>query len=453
MKCKHCKAELTEGAKTCPSCGKPVEIRNKKPLKTWHWALIITVSVLAFVAGSVGIWWAAADVESFSEGWTLVKNAFNEPDNDVFYKDSYSVSDKKADKWSDKVVASVGGQKLTNGVLQVYYWQNVREFLNNYGYYAVYAGLDYTKPLDQQTCPEVDGTWQHFFLDDALSGWHNYQAMAILAEKEGLKLSATMQTDLTNLRSTLAQSAVQRGYASIDAMLQADMGAGCSVEDYTAYMKTYYMGYLYFESKYDEAMEKITDEMLETWFEKNQESLAESKITKESGKYYDVRHLLILVDGGKEGEDGEVVYTDAEWTACKEAAQKLYDEWLAGDKTEESFAVLAKKHSEDNGSNSMGGLYDNLTADLGETAKLDKAFVDWYVDENRKPGDHALIKTELGYHIMYFVESEDQWKSASRDGLMKEESGKIINNAIAQYPIAVDYKKIVLGNVDLNNKK
>lgn len=457
MKCKHCKAELKADTKTCPNCGESVKQGKKANLKTWHWAVIITVSVLALLAGSVAIWWAAADVESFSEGWTLIKNAFNEPENDVFYKDSYSVSDKKAAKWRDKVVASVGGKTLTNGDLQVYYWRNVYDFLSNYGYYAVYAGLDYTKPLDGQACPEVDGTWQHFFLDDALSGWHNYQAMALLAEKEGMELSATMQADLNNLRQNLAQGAVQGGYASIDAMLQDEMGPGCTFDDYYSYMQTYYQGYIYFEKMYDKAESEISTEDLESWFAKNEEDLSSKGITKDSGDYYDVRHILILVDGGKEDEKGNVVYSDDEWEDCRAAAQKIYDEWLAGDRTEASFASLAAKHSEDSGSKYNGGLYDNLTEDLKDSTEssngLDENFVNWYVDETRKDGDHALIRTQYGYHVMYFVGSEAQWLSASREGLMKEASSAIISKAIAQYPIAVDYKKIVLGVVDMNKTK
>ena len=451
MKCKHCKAELKEDAKTCPSCGKPVTQEKKFSLKTWHWAVIITVAVLALLAAAVAIWWAVADVESASEGWTLIKNAFNEPDNDVFYKESYTVSDKKAAKWREKVIASVGGRELTNGELQVYYWTNVYDFLGNYGYYAVYAGLDYTKPLDEQACPETDGTWQHFFLDDALSSWHNYQAMALLAEKEGMELSETMQADLDNLRQNLAQSAVQGGYASIDAMLQDEMGPGCTYDDYFSYMQTYYMGYLYFEKMYDKAEAEITDEDLETWFQNNQETLSKSGITKESGDYYDVRHILIMAEGGTEGTDGKVTYTESEWEACRAEAQKVYDEWLAGDKTEESFATLASKYSEDEGSNTNGGLYEDLTENLKDTASLDEDFVAWYTDDSRKAGDHALIKTQYGYHVMYYVDSEPQWKAASWEGLMKEKSSQITTDAVAQYPIAVDYRKIVLGLVEFSS--
>ena len=34
------------------------------------------------------------------------------------------------------------------------------------------------------------------------------------------------------------------------------------------------------------------------------------------------------------------------------------------------------------------------------------AFDKWCFDEARQPGDHGIVKTSYGYHIMYFVEHE-----------------------------------------------
>ena len=31
------------------------------------------------------------------------------------------------------------------------------------------------------------------------------------------------------------------------------------------------------------------------------------------------------------------------------------------------------------------------------------AFNDWMFDKNRKPGDSGIVKTDYGYHIMYYV--------------------------------------------------
>ena len=444
MKCKKCGKELKDGEKTCPACKAPV--KPKKKMKTWVLVLIITGGILGLLVGSVGIWWAVSDVESFREGWKMTLNLFAPPENDVHYKDSYTVSDKKAVEWSDKVIATVGDQKLTNGELQVYYWMNIYDFLNNYGYYAVYSGLDYSKPLDQQKCPEVENTtWQQFFLDDALMVWQKYQAMALLGQSGGVEISEDMQSDLKNLRAVLSQKALQGGFSSIDAMLQKDMGPGVTFEDYYHYMEVYYAGYAYFEKMYDAAEAKIDETALENYFHEHEEELEKKRITKDSGLVYDVRHILVVPDGGMEGEDTEVFYTETQWEACREKAQKLLDEWLEGEHTEETFAQLAAKHSGDSGSASNGGLYTGLDKDTNFVQE----FKDWYLEEGRKSGDYGLVKSEHGYHIMYFAKAEQEWIRSSRDGILQQAANDVAQTAMNAYEIQVDYKNIVLGAVDL----
>lgn len=471
MKCNNCNAELEEGAMVCPSCGEPVQEvteetvpteveetppmeseetvqqpSGKKKIKVWQLVLVIAACLVLLLSLSTVVYWGIVGVESFDEGVQTIVKMFTPRENNVFYKDSYSVSDEKAAKMSDKVIGTIGDKKMTNGELQVYYWMNVYDFLNNYGYYVIYSGLDYTQPLDEQQCPDEDGTWQQFFLKDALSGWHNYQAMAQMAKEQKLELSDSMQEDLDNLRDTLTSSALEGGFSSIDAMLQADMGPGCTYEDYYSYMETYYYGYSYFSEKYDEF--EITDEMLEEYFTEHEAELKESGITKDSGSLYDVRHILVEIDGGTKGEDGKTTYTDAEWEACREDAQKLLDEWLAGEHTEKSFAEMANEHSADTGSNTNGGLYEDLDKDTDFV----KEFKDWYLDESRKEGDYGLIKTEYGYHIMYFSGSQAQWLAESREGILSDESARILAEATAKFPMTVNYKNIALGVVDLNTE-
>ena len=77
-------------------------------------------------------------------------------------KGSYTAADEDVLAARDTVVARIGDYTLTNGQLQVAYWMEVQNFLNSYGSYAVYFGLDYTKPLDTQICgiSENNCTWQ-----------------------------------------------------------------------------------------------------------------------------------------------------------------------------------------------------------------------------------------------------------------------------------------------------
>ncbi len=128
----------------------------------------------------------------------------------------------------------------------------------------------------------------------------------------------------------------------------------------------------------------------------------------------DVMHILIKFQGGTTNSTtGETTYSDAEKAAAKEKAEKLYAEWKAGEATKESFAELAKQKSEDTGSTSNGGLYEDIYP-----GRMVTTFNDWCFDEDRKPGDTDLVASEYGYHIMYFVETGD---ITYRDYMIKNE--------------------------------
>jgi hypothetical protein len=82
--------------------------------------------------------------------------------------------------------------------------------------------------------------------------------------------------------------------------------------------------------------------------------------------------------------------------AAKETAEKIYNDWLNGDQSEESFAALAKEKTDD-GNGDAGGLYEDIYP-----GQMVTTFNDWCFDETRKPGDHGIVETEYGYHIMYY---------------------------------------------------
>lgn len=419
----------------------------KHKLKLWHWILIVTLSVLVLLITVIGIWWGVMDVESFSEGWSLIQNLSDPPPNDIFYKDSYTVSDKKAKKWSNKVVATVGDQELTNGELQVYYWMEVYTFLNYNSYYAVSKGLDYTKPLDQQIYADYGGTWQQYFLEMALDSWYEEQSLAQTAEAEGMTLSTEAQINLDNLRKELAVSVVDGGYSSIDAMLQKDMGAGCSFDDYYSYRYTYTLANTWFSAKSEEFLDQLDAADLETYYSLHRTELADKGISKDSGLVYGVRHILIAPPGGAMDDKGNMTYTDNEYEQSREEAQKLMDKWLEAGGDENLFAQYANDHSDDPGSNTNGGLYEGLKAD----SEILKEFLAWYTDPSRKIGDYGLIKSSQGYHIIYLSSMEPQWEAASREGLLNETSKKLVSEAKEGYLLSVDYKNIVLSVVDLSS--
>ena len=117
----------------------------------------------------------------------------------------------------------------------------------------------------------------------------------------------------------------------------------------------------------------------------------------------DVRHILIKFKGGTTNSSGQTTYSTAEKEAAKMAAEKLYNEFKNGAKVDEdTFAALATIHSDD-GNKSEGGLYEGVYP-----GQMVTSFNDWCFDEARKAGDHGLIETEYGWHLMFYVGDNEQ---------------------------------------------
>lgn len=115
-----------------------------------------------------------------------------------------------------------------------------------------------------------------------------------------------------------------------------------------------------------------------------------------------VRHILIQPEIDDDASSITEA-TDEQWEAAYEEAQSILEEWKSGDADEDSFATLANENSADTGSNEDGGLYENVT-----TGEMVNTFSCWCFDDSRQPGDTAIVQSEYGYHIMYFVGENDQ---------------------------------------------
>ena len=359
--------------------------------------------------------------------------------DDVTCKGSYSVSDEEAVAQGDVVVANIGEYQLTNSQLQVYYWMEIQNFLNTYGAYAAYFGMDYTQPLDTQL--EEEGmTWQQYFLDTALNNWHQVQSMSLMAEEAGIPMEEASKTYLEGLDAYLEETAAANGI-SVKELMVGNFGPGADAEDYRYFQELYLSGVPYYQ-KAVEAMEP-SQEDLEAYFASHEEEYAASGITKDS-KLVDVRHILVQVKGGTTDDSGAVTYSDEEWETCRADAQAILDQWLAGEKTEESFAALATEKTEDPGSQQSGGLYQQVVA-----GQMVQPFNDWCFDAARTYGDYGLVQTSYGYHVMFFVKSEPQWITYTASDWANEQSAELLEAVTSLYPMEISYDKIVLGVVEL----
>lgn len=459
MICKKCGQEMPEVGGFCPFCGEPKAVEEellteqvteeteviteetelaeeseaieetaapKQKIKLWQ--------LIAIIAGGVVLLAVLVGAVLYAMGVDLKPR-----ENDIYFKDSYTVDDEVIDKKADTVIATLGDKELTVGQLQLYYTNDIYSFLNqNYSYLA-YIGLDFSLPLDEQAYPmDEEQTWQQYFLKTALTSWQSYALLDILQEQDGYVPSESLQADLDGMQESIEALAESYGYADAQTYLDEELAPGVSLETYLEFNRSYYVGNEYLDQRYLELYPN--QEEIQNYYLENQQTFADNGVEPDMGLQSAVRHILIQPEGGTTDENNEVVYSEEEKAAAYAEAERILEEWKSGDATEESFGELANTYSKDGGSNTTGGLYEGINADASYVAE----FRAWAVDAARKPGDTAIVETEFGYHIMYFVSGEDYFTHIVAEQLVAQRIQDMLLAAQETYPMEVNYKKILL---------
>ena len=139
-----------------------------------------------------------------------------------------------------------------------------------------------------------------------------------------------------------------------------------------------------------------------------------------------VRHLLI---------SSETYGADAE-----KAAQTIYDEWKNMNFDLDTFSALVYQFSEDPGSSTTGGLYENVSP-----GEMVAEFDAWLFDASRKAGDTGLVNTTYGTHIMYYDgESDPAWKAAARSALESAD----YSDLVAQYAGGITFNTEMIYSIN-----
>ncbi len=133
----------------------------------------------------------------------------------------------------------------------------------------------------------------------------------------------------------------------------------------------------------------------------------------------DIRHLLVEAATTTTDAEGKTVdlpqaTIDKNFKEAKAEADKLLKQFQDGKQTEDAFAALATNYTDDPGSKETGGLYEDITSESSYVPE----FLDWSLAPHKK-GDTGIIKTDYGYHIMYFVGADQtqKWESDVRNAI------------------------------------
>ena len=369
----------------------------------------------------------------------------------------YAVSDAKpGDANMSAVVATYDGGELKNGELNVFFWMEYYNFMNSYGSYAAYFGLDsesplYTQasmsPIDENDESKGSMSWEQYFLSAAMQNFKYYKGLELAAQKAGFVVPQSYLDDLDKMISNLESAAKDSGYDDPEAYLQMTFGSGVSLADYKSYYTTFITSYAYYQEVLTPQC-AVSDEEAEKYFDEHSDEFTQQNLTKTEVKDRAVRHILIQPekDIDSDGDGKNDASSDEAKAAAKAKAEQIYDEWKQ-DPTEEHFAELAKEYTADSNADN-GGLYENVYP--GMTVQ---AFNDWVFDENRLVGDNGIVETDFGFHIMYFSAFGDtmQWLEAAREAASSNALSELSQNTAYAETIDFDFSKVVLCDVVSQN--
>lgn len=147
---------------------------------------------------------------------------------------------------------------------------------------------------------------------------------------------------------------------------------------------------------------------------------------------YSVRHILVTPksEDSSSQYDTEQEYTDEQWAEAENTAKQLLEKYNSGEKTEAAFAALADSNSDDTASTSLGssdsygGLCENVA--LGQMVPT---FEKWSTDKSRKYGDVEIVKSDYGYHIMYFISDRPTYEGKIITDMRNDMLSRLVQDA------------------------
>ena len=332
----------------------------------------------------------------------------------------------------NKDVLTCGERVLNNRVLQCYYVDYTYAYYNQ-NMNSLYYSLDTSAPLDSQMQAETNTTWQQSFLEGSVNKANLVMALCQHAKDNGFTLTDEQQSEI-NMMTDLDMLSYSYGYEDGASLLAAMYGPMSTIEAYTTYV-TDNITASYYTNQLAESVE-VTDEEVEAYYDANADAMAAQNIEKIDKNVVNVRHILITPEAA---EDGSI--SEEAWAAAEAEAQRVYDEWKAGEATEQTFSELAGTYTQDPGSKSTGGLYEDVYP-----GKMVTEFNDWCFDDARQVGDTGIVKTSYGFHVMFYSGQGDYiyWRDTCSYMLKSEKVTAVTDEILAQYQTKADYKNIIV---------
>ena len=295
--------------------------------------------------------------------------------------------------------------EVTEDEISKYNTEHFDEYSSfSYSYYSVL----YTSFL-------TDGT------EDADTGEITYTEEQHAASKEAAKAAAeelkTATTDIDSFNTAIANLSINKeAETAPSATTQTNVLYDSVPEDYREWINSA-------DRKagdvdiFDRTTTSYDENDVETKTQTGYTVVCFTERNDNEEKLDNVRHILIALPVDEvTGEESTSADTFA---LAKDEADAVYAEWEASAKDITAFEELVKQYSAD--VEAEGGLYENISRyDSVSSDTFTAEARNWAVDPARTVGETAIVESEAGYHIMYYVgESEETYRHYTISNLLR----------------------------------
>ena len=311
------------------------------------------------------------------------------------------------------VAVTVGDHQLNTVEFAYYFIDTINdtytqwnESMGDYTSMYLSMGLDVKQPLDKQVYSEETGeTWADYFIGKAKEQALSDYALYDDAVKAGFELSQESAEEIDNLISNYDMYAQWFGLKNADEYFRSMYGNGSTAASFKQYSTVRAIAQEYYTAHkdgltYDDAAIRAYD------------SANPEKYNGYNFASYYISYNSFL-EGGTEGEDGNITYSDAEKDAARAAAKAAAETLLQAGTVAELDELI-------------GAMSMNEGKEVASTKNEDKLYTsldnnlkDWLSDPARQENDIEMIPNTVssdsedekapvnGYTVVMFQSSTD----------------------------------------------
>lgn len=288
----------------------------------------------------------------------------------------------------NKNVISVDNYDISFEELQLRFYVQYRDYLGTNSAYFKMIGLDRESPLNDQKCYyDQSLSWAKYFFVNAVNDIVELYAVRTAMDNDTSFVidQNRLDEEVQTCKDNITYYANHYGMTEIE-YIKKLYGECLTYDSFVEYYKTSLLVTQYHDYIVDTL--EITDEDISA------ELLSKTSYRSCAYPGVSMRQIQIVFDNTLNEDDRD------------EAAEKRANEILAmfesGETSEDRFAELAMEYSDQKGAATHGG-FDSMFVKGYYVDEISN----WLFDAERKPGDYDIVKTTYGYHILYFIDHEE----------------------------------------------